>query len=674
MGVLSFLASPYLLGTPLHTSNTPPRLKLTAQRKNNSQPTASKATETEEREERGAESIPLSSRQRRGNWVFKILRAGSISALQGIVSQEEKADEAFAQGESCTCCCSSEFFNEEERVKVDRDLFMRMLRRVSLKETNLYRRLAYLGKLAYNIPRIKSEDLLKSHRLRFVTSSFESKPENGNGEGTNSSTEGQDMKRQDKGEEQQQEEKHSHDDDHGDKRGERSIILFTPSSVYRIAATAASYLQSQTKIILPITSPKLRVDPNSIWRRNEEEDEEAVPTSSSMASFVATTSSVTAVVAAEEETKRAIAQDLSSSASSPCEWFICDDDTSGTRFFIIQGSESLASWQANLLFEPIPFEGTSVLVHRGIYEAAKGLYQQLLPQVRNHDVARGASATYCFTGHSLGGSLSLLLSLMLVTRRQVQPSSLLPVVMFGSPYVMCGGDLLLQKLGLPLSHVQTVTMHRDIVPRAFSCRYPDYLAEILKTINSKFREHPCLQNKLLYSPMGELLILQPEETYSPRHHLLPPESGLYFLSRDGAPLPLLKSAMDEFLNSPHPLEILSDGNAYGSKGTIFRDHDVHAYVSSISAVLRRETGDETRNNGSARRRRSGTWWRRLRVKKIGSSGLPVSLLVTAFVVVEGGRKSLERLQQMVNAKSVNLVFFLVPLEMSQQLTWIRIFH
>lgn len=57
---------------------------------------------------------------------------------------------------------------------------------------------------------------------------------------------------------------------------------------------------------------------------------------SDMASLMATTDSVTSVVAAKEEVKQAVADDLSSTHSSPCDWFICDDDQSATRFLVIQ--------------------------------------------------------------------------------------------------------------------------------------------------------------------------------------------------------------------------------------------------------------------------------------------------------------------------------------------------
>jgi hypothetical protein len=141
-------------------------------------------------------------------------------------------------------------------------------------------------------------------------------------------------------------------------------------------------------------------------------------------------------------------------------------------------------------------QGLDVLVHRGIYEAAKGIYLQMLPEVHAHLKSRGSRATFRFTGHSLGGSLALLVNLMLFIRQEVPITSLLPVITFGSPSIMCGGDTLLEKLGLPRSHVQAIIMHRDIVPRAFSCNYPDHVAKILKAINVNFRNHPCLNNQV----------------------------------------------------------------------------------------------------------------------------------------------------------------------------------
>lgn len=138
------------------------------------------------------------------------------------------------------------------------------------------------------------------------------------------------------------------------------------------------------------------------------------------------------------------------------------------------------------------------MVHRGIYEAAIGLYEQILPYVFEHQQRYGDLAKFRFTGHSLGGSLAMLLTLMLNIRGVVKSSNLLPVYTFGAPYIMCGGDYLLKKLGLPPTHVQYIVMHRDIVPRTFACNYPDHIAEVLKRVNGIFRDHTCLTRQVRY--------------------------------------------------------------------------------------------------------------------------------------------------------------------------------
>lgn len=105
------------------------------------------------------------------------------------------------------------------------------------------------------------------------------------------------------------------------------------STAYDIAASAASYVQSL----------------------GSEEENAGRIHKSEMAACVAA-STMTAVVGAGEKQKDKAAKDLQSLHSSPCEWFVCDDPTIYTRRFVIQGSDSLASWQANLFFEPTTFE------------------------------------------------------------------------------------------------------------------------------------------------------------------------------------------------------------------------------------------------------------------------------------------------------------------------------
>ncbi|KAK7337504.1 hypothetical protein VNO77_18083 [Canavalia gladiata] len=540
-----------------------------------------------------------------GNWVFKIFHIRSVWREEQRNGEEEvAANDQMNEDEGCDGCGVDDDDNDygdddddeeeehEEEVLFDRDSFSRMLRRVSLAEARLYAHMSHLGNLAYSIPEIKSGNLMKNCGLRFVTSSIEKKElamaAEKNQASATSQKEGKNEK--DVGETNEQ------------KNGGSKI---SASAAYEIVASAASYLHAQTRSILPFKSSDDGVGEGSLEASNGDKT-----TNTDVAALRATTDSMTAVVAANEEAKQAFADDLNSTRSSPCEWFVCDDDETSTRFFVIQGSESFASWQANLLFEPIKFEGLDVHVHRGIYEAAKGTYQQMLPEVRGHLKSHGSAATFRFTGHSLGGSLALLVNLMLLIRKEVPISSLLPVITFGSPSIMCGGDILLHNLGLPRSHVQAITMHRDIVPRAFSCKYPNHFAELLKALNSNFRSHPCLNNqKILYAPMGELLILQPDEKFSPSHHLLPSGSGLYLLSGPFSESydkdKQLRAAELVFLNSPHPLEILSDRSAYGSGGTIQRDHDMNSYLKSVRTVIRQELNQIRK---ARREHRRNVWW------------------------------------------------------------------
>ncbi|OIW07024.1 hypothetical protein TanjilG_02658 [Lupinus angustifolius] len=595
---------------------------------------------------------------RNGNWVLKILRVNSVCKGEegkNSVVEEEKDNESNEYEENAFECDGCKVNDdddekEEENVEFDRDSFSRMLKRVSLAEARLYAQMSHLGNLAYSIPNINPAKLLKHYGLRLVTSSIEKK------ELTAATVENNP---------QEVETNVKEEDDEERKEQKDNGYRISASAAYHIAASAASYLHAQTRRVLPFKSSNALAGEGSL-----EGNSQSLDINTEMASLMATTDSVTAVVAAKEEVKQAVADDLSSTRSSPCEWFVCDDDQSGTRYFVIQGSETLASWQANLLFEPIQFEGLDVLVHRGIYEAAKGMYLQMLPEVHAHVKAHGSRATLRFSGHSLGGSLALLVNLMLLIRQEVPISSLLPVITFGSPSIMCGGDSLLNELGLPRSHVQAITMHRDIVPRAFSCNYPNHVAELLKAVNRNFRNHPCLDSqKLLFAPMGELLILQPENKFSPSHPLLPSGSGLYILT---CPLSEsvntdkpLRAAQLVFMNSPHPLEMLSDRSAYGSGGTIQRDHDMNSYLKTVRSVIREELNQIRK---ARREQRCKVWW-----PLVLPSGIDGSIVVGRSMVsvnlghnkypfsgmIKTGRESLKRFSRLVASQHMHLFVLLL---------------
>uniref|UniRef100_A0A803M7L1 Fungal lipase-type domain-containing protein n=1 Tax=Chenopodium quinoa TaxID=63459 RepID=A0A803M7L1_CHEQI len=530
--------------------------------------------------------------------------------------------------------------------------------------SKLYAQMSYLGSLAYCIPSIKPRNLLKRYSLRYVTSSIEKRELLAEAEKKEqlANSEAKQQSGEAESKDNCQEEAGQSDDQKKEESRVRELAAF------QVAASAASFLHSRTRTLLSSQSSKDKTDGNSLNKDSGNDENRDI--NSDMASLMATTDSVTAVVAAKEEVKQAVADDLNSISSAPCEWYICDDDKSATRFFVIQGSETLASWQANLLFEPVQFEGLDVLVHRGIYEAAKGMYQQMLPEVQSYMKTHGSRAKFRFTGHSLGGSLSLLINLMLLMRGEVPYASLLPVITFGSPGVMCGGDKLLRKLGLPKNHIQAIVMHRDIVPRAFSCNYPRAAAQLLKAVNGSFRNHPCLNNqKLLYAPMGEMLVLQPDEKFSPQHDLLPPGSGLYLLTyKVGDAIEgekKLRAAKNAFLNIPHPLEILSDRAAYGNDGTIQRDHDMNSYLKCVRGVIRLEL---SRIRKAKRERRRQVWWPLVtphvadRSITVGTTLGPINVGQAKFKfagIVKSGRESLKRFSRLVASQHMHLLVVLL---------------
>ncbi|XP_020227640.1 phospholipase A1 PLIP1, chloroplastic [Cajanus cajan] len=454
------------------------------------------------------------------------------------VAGYEEGDEKEEDGQGVTCDCDS---------------FSKFLVPVSWYDTKLFSKLALLCNMAYAIPQIKAKDLERYNGLQFVTSSLEKK-----GDVTKIKA----------------------------KLDQDSICVPMDASVASHQDGSEkgddNEQKHQTKDLLSLASKSQQHSGNEDCNGREdsphEEADETPQVQKSKLTVNVAALTMTVVAAA------GTAMGLQLVRSSSCEWFVCDDPNTHTRCFVIQGSYSVASWQANLSFEPTTFEDTDVLVHSGIYEAAKGIYEQFMPEIMDHLKRHGDSAKFQFTGHSLGGSLSLLVYLMLLTRKVVSPSTLQPVVTFGSPFVLCGGQRLLNDLGLDESHIQCVIMHRDIVPRIFSCSFPNHVITVLKRFNGSFESHPCLiKKKLLYSPLGKIFILQPDEKTSPSHPFLPAGSGLYAL--DNSKCGYSPIVLRAFLNQPHPLETLSNPTAYGSDGTVLRDHDCNNYLKAVNGVF-----------------------------------------------------------------------------------------
>lgn len=182
---------------------------------------------------------------------------------------------------------------------------------------------------------LQPANLSKYYGLRFVTSSAEKTESALKAENGEVSIETKSDKKEKEEEEEVEEEKN---------KGRK----ISASAAYEIVASAASYLHSRTNNILPFSSLSKteNTDKNDGNLANVELSSEAA---SSL------TNSVTSVFAAEEDVKQAVADDLKSTISSPCDWFICDDDQSHTRFVVIQVRKIRKSSKARVHFFQISF-------------------------------------------------------------------------------------------------------------------------------------------------------------------------------------------------------------------------------------------------------------------------------------------------------------------------------
>ena len=169
--------------------------------------------------------------------------------------------------------------------------------------------------------------------------------------------------------------------------------------------------------------------------------------------------------------------------------------------------------------------------------------------------------------------------------------------------------------------------------------------------------------------MGSLLILQPDEKFSPSHHLLPSGSGLYLLccpfSESNNTDKQLRAAQTVFLNSPHPLEILSDRSAYGSGGSIQRDHDMNSYLKSVRTVIRQELKQIRKSKREQRRK---VWWPLVLPRGMDTRIVAGRSMISINVgqrqssfsgMIQTGRESLKRFSRLVTSQHMHLFVLLL---------------
>lgn len=298
----------------------------------------------------------------------------------------------------------------------------------------------------------------------------------------------------------------------------------------------------------------------------------------------------------------------------PVNYCVAADDATGEIWVVIEGSTSLKSWQTNLTFQPVVFEDPTwdVRVHRGSYDAARAIYDRIEQAVVDHVNAFGTDrARVHVTGHSIGGSLAALIALMLIMRGKVPREVINDVWTFGSPYVMCGGEALLARLGLPRSFLRSVAMGKDIVPRSFSCYYPQWARKALEfapgSLKVDTNKQPSfLEEEMFYSPMGDMYLLQ--AIHGSAHPLLPSGPGLYVLEGDGMYEMLVERVIADEAGDGDEELWLTKGRRGGSWGEWTHDESSDSDSDSEEAIRIVSKGDES--NRDAVTREAQTAWER----------------------------------------------------------------
>ena len=290
-----------------------------------------------------------------------------------------------------------------------------------------------------------------------------------------------------------------------------------------------------------------------------------------------------------------IRRDRMENATLPVNFCVAAQDETATLWVVVEGSTNFVSWQANLTFQQVTFEDPAlgVQVHRGAYTAAQTMYRRVEEAVKEHVAKHGARARVRITGHSIGGSIAMLLALMLLVRNGAPRYALADVWCFGAPYVTVGGDALLARLGLPRTFIRSVMMGDDIVPRSFSCYYPQWARSILDSgpFNVDVSGSNFLDEDMFYTPLGTLFMLQASNA---KHSLLPPGPGLYCLDGDGlfevlssrARLSDEEDGEESWLNRSRPAAIDEDSEASDepARAEKLRLHQLACFTQSDAAL------------------------------------------------------------------------------------------
>lgn len=225
---------------------------------------------------------------------------------------------------------------------------------------------------------------------------------------------------------------------------------------------------------------------------------------------------------------------VANGATGATAWCVCDDLKTNERFVVVRGAawnqpdtdRNKLSWQIAKVWPMALRRGTPVVAHQGVLEMVDEFWGELKP----HLVDGAFNGRFQFTGHSLGGSMALIIAVKCRLELGIEASRIAPVHKFGSPPVLAydrlgGGRVesvdageIMRLCGFEQgsSIVRQYVLEKDLFSRMWLSADPvfsaatktDFIGGLLDWRRDTFGEGMFTKNRFLYESVGDLYWLE----------------------------------------------------------------------------------------------------------------------------------------------------------------------
>ena len=224
---------------------------------------------------------------------------------------------------------------------------------------------------------------------------------------------------------------------------------------------------------------------------------------------------------------------LGGGATGATAWSACE--RRNERFIVVRGASwnqpdtdrNKLSWQIAKVWPMALKRGVPVVAHQGVLEMVEEFWRDVKPYLEDETF----TGKFSFTGHSLGGSMALIIAARCRLELGIAEERIMPVHTFGSPPVLaydrlssrgteCEGtmDDILRLCGFSkgASAVRQYVLAKDIIPRMWLSADPvfnaatkmDFIGSMLDWREQTFGGGMLTRNRFLYQTCGDLFWLE----------------------------------------------------------------------------------------------------------------------------------------------------------------------